>query len=109
MCKQDTVLKTLKSMSKSGGLSKCTVMLAEAQAEDYKNMNERIDGIEEKVNNIDKKVDDVLMILQRQQSLYASIKSFIKNPITLWLVALMLIKIFGAEAMQITLPLLDKL
>lgn len=108
MCKQDTVLQTLKTMSRSG-LNKCSIMLAEAQAEDYKNMDSRIDGIENKVNNIDKKVDDVLLILQRQQSLYSSIKSFIKNPITLWLLALVLIKIFGVEAMQITLPLLDKL
>lgn len=108
MCKQDTVLKTIKKMAKNGELSDCAVMLAEAQAEDYKIMDTRIDKIETKVTEIDNKVDNVLLILNRQQSVIANIKAFVKNPITLGFLLLWLTKFFNLEAIAQIMPFIEK-
>lgn len=108
MCKQDTVLKTIKKMAKNGELTDCAVMLAEAQAEDYKIMDTRIDTIESKVTEIDNKVDNVLLILNRQQSAIAIVRAFIKNPITLGFLLLWLTRFFSSDAIALIMPFIEK-
>lgn len=76
MCKQETVLKTLKKIGKDGDLDKCTIMLAEAQADDYKRMDVRMEKLETEVHGLrqdfgsmNQKVDDMGSKLDRVQSL----------------------------------------
>lgn len=104
MCKQETVLKTLKKMTTDGELDKCTIMLAEAQAEDYKHMDVRMEKIETEVQGLrhdfgtmNKKVDDMGTKLDRVQSLLevktsvrTNIKELLSNKIFLVILFILL-------------------
>ena len=90
MCEQKTVLETLKAMPKKGGLSKATIMLAEAQAKDFVkmeqrmgNVEERLESVEEKLDTVDDKLNDVLVILNNQASPWKAIKELLSNKLVI--------------------------
>lgn len=109
MCRQLVVLKTLCAMVKNGGLSKCDVMLAEAQAEDYKKMEERMTNLEKKVDAVDKKVDAVDVKLDRvlealaheKSSVLATIKSVLSNRVFIYLLITLVCTAFGVSVGEV--------
>jgi ribonucleotide reductase alpha subunit len=65
MCKQSVVLETLKKQPAHSGLSNAQIALAEAQAEDYSQMNTRIENVEKDVGEIKKELACVKSLAER--------------------------------------------
>lgn len=104
MCKQKTVLKTLKKMAKDGELDDFTIVLAEAQAQDYKYMDDRMEKIEtevqglrqdfgtinQKVDNMGAKLDRVQSLLEVKTSVKTNIRELLSNKIFLIILFILL-------------------
>lgn len=60
MCKQRTALDMILKQKDCGGMSDSALQLHQKQCEDYEAMQREVSTLKERVNSIDKKVDDVL-------------------------------------------------
>lgn len=90
MCRQRTALEMLEKQHNHGGLSKAAFLLHQKQCEDYEAMQKEVTTLKERVNGIDKKVDDILFKLDeinKQPTFCSVIKSFISNRIVQAIIA----------------------
>lgn len=90
MCKQRVALEMLEKQEKHGGLSKAAFLLHQKQCEDFEAMQREVFTLKERVNGIDKKIDDILLKLDeinKQPTLGSVIKSFVGNRIVQAIIA----------------------
>lgn len=86
MCKQRVALEMIEKQSRRGGLSKAALLLHEKQCEDFENMENRMSIIEEKVDalghrfdQMNEKLDRVLIIVCDHHKKYRTLKSILTS------------------------------
>lgn len=97
MCQQRTALDMIKSQKDHGGLSKAALLLHEKQCEDTEKMNKRIDEIEIKLDNVDRKIDEVKAIIISQGSFVKSLKEVLSNKVFLYLLIIFVASVCGVQ------------
>ncbi len=104
MCKQRVALEMIEAQPDHGGMSDAAIRLHKKQCEDTEQMNKRITDIENKLDTVDRKVDNMqASITQLTKTVEASISA--KQSITRLFSELLLNKWFWFWAIVITIML----
>lgn len=108
MCEQRVALDMILAQTKRGGLSKAALLLHEKQCEDYIKMERRmtkieqkVDAVERKVETMDIKLDKVLELCARKNSVSAAIKEVLSNKTFLYVLITLLCAAFGVSVGEV--------
>lgn len=101
MCLQRTALDMIEVQEDHGGMSSAALLLHRKQCEDTERMNRRIDQIEQKVEGIDRKVDEIKLMIGAQGSFFKSLKDILSNKVFIYLLICLTCACFGVSVGEV--------
>lgn len=101
MCKQRTALDMIMAEDGHGGMSQATILLHQKQCEDTEIMNKRIDEIETKLDTVDRKVDEIKILVSSRSNFINNLKDILSNKVFLYLLITLICAGFGVSVGEV--------
>ena len=95
MCQQRTALDMIEAQKDHGGMSKAALLLHKKQCEDTEIMNKRINDIEQKLDSLDRKIDEIKAMVSSRGSFFNSLKEIFSNKVFLYILILIVCSCLG--------------
>ena len=115
MCRQRTALEMIKIHPNHDGLSDSALLLHEKQCEDFEYMQKEINAIKEDISSVkhaqeefmhtqeemDKKIDDLISLVERKSSFSQNIKDILSNKVFLYILITLICAAFGVSVGEV--------